>query len=101
MKQFFLFTIIILANYWAQAQQKVEAGTELMNMSKGQQMAFTVIVPEAKAKDIEPTWKKYVNNRSIGERFSNLTTQIGNLFRSKENQSNRDKLKVEKNGDEF
>jgi len=101
MKQFFLFTIFILANFWVQAQQKVEAGTETMTMSKGQQLAFTVIVPEAKTKDIEPTWKKYVNNRSIGERFSNLTTQIGNLFRSKENQSGRDKLKVEKNGDEF
>lgn len=101
MKSLILFTIVVLANYWVQAQQKVEVGTELMNMSKGQQFAFTVIVPEAKTKDIEPTWKKYVNNRSIGERFSNLTTQIGNLFKNKENQSGRDKLKVEKNGDEF
>lgn len=101
MKRILLVTTLIFAGLGIRAQQKVEAGTEMMTMSKGQQFAFTVIVPEAKAKDIEPTWKKYVNNRSIGERFSNLTTQIGNLFRSKENQANRDKLKVEKNGDEF
>lgn len=101
MKRILLITALIFAGFGIRAQQKVEAGTELMMMSKGQQLAFTVVVPEAKAKDLEPTWKKYVNNRSIGERFSNFTTQIGNLFRSKENQASRDKLKVEKNGDEF
>lgn len=101
MKPFLLFSVFLFLSLLAKPQQKIEVGTEEINMSKGHQLAFTVIVPEAKAKDIEPVWKKYVNNRSIGERFSNITTQIGNLFRSKENQSNRDKLKVEKNGDEF
>lgn len=101
MKPFLLFSAFFFLSLLAKPQQKIEVGSEEMNMSKGRQLAFTVVVPEAKAKDIEPVWKKYVNNRSIGERFSNITTQIGNLFRSKENQSNRDKLKVEKNGDEF
>jgi SMC interacting uncharacterized protein involved in chromosome segregation len=101
MKSTLFLSAFLLLSLWSNAQIKVESGTERINMSKGQQLAFTVIIPEAKAKDIEPIWKKYVNNRSVGERFSNLTTQIGNLFRSKENQSDRDKLKVEKNGDEF
>ena len=101
MKTTLLLSAFLLLNFWANSQTKIEAGTELINMSKGQQLAFTVIVPEAKAKDLEPTWKKYVNNRSLGEKFSNLTTQIGNIFKSKENQATRDKLKVEKNGDEF
>ena len=51
-------------------------------MSKGQQMAITVLITEAKPKDAEPIWKKYVNNRGFGERIENLATQIGNIFKS-------------------
>lgn len=70
-------------------------------MSKGQQMAISVLVPEAKIKDVFPVWKNYINNRSISERLGNLTTQVGNIFRSKENQVERNSLKVQKKGDEW
>lgn len=101
MKSILLITVFIFLSLITLPQQKIEVGTETISMSKGQQMAFTVIVPEAKAKELEPIWKKYVNNRRLGERINNLTTQIGNLFKSQENQASRDKLKVEKNGDEY
>ena len=101
MKSILLITVFIFLSLITLPQQKIEVGTETISMSKGQQMAFTVIVPEAKAKELEPIWKKYVNNRRLGERINNLTTQIGNLFKSQENKASRDKLKVEKNGDEY
>ncbi len=87
--------------YSASSQYKVEVETGEKNMSKGTQMAFTVMVPESKSKDIEPLWKKYINNRSVGERISNLATQVGNIFKSEENKASRDRLKVDKKGDEL
>lgn len=83
------------------SQQKIEVETGEKNMSKGPQMAVTIVIPEAKANDVEPVWKKYINNRSVGERIGNLATQVGNIFRNEDNQVGRDKLKVEKNGDEL
>ncbi|MDO8928416.1 MAG: hypothetical protein Q7W54_05445 [Bacteroidota bacterium] len=101
MKQiFFLFTAIIMALN-ASSQYKVEVETGEKSMSKGTQMAFTVMIPEAKTEEVEPLWKKYVNNRSVGERISNLTTQVGNIFKSEENKASRDHLKVEKKGGEL
>lgn len=101
MKQFiFLFAAMMMALN-ASSQYKVEVETGEKNMSKGTQMAFTVMIPEAKSKDVEPVWKKYVNNRSVGERISNLATQVGNIFKSEENKSNRDRLTVETKGGEM
>lgn len=101
MKQiYFLFVAMIMALN-ASSQYKVEVETGEKNMSKGVQMAFTVIIPEAKSKDVEPLWKKYVNNRSVGERISNLATQVGNIFKSEENKTDRDRLKVETTGGEM
>lgn len=101
MKPTLVFLVFFLLSLLASAQQKIEVIIGEKNMSKGQQMAVSVLIPEAKPKDVEPVWKKYVNNRGVGERIGNLTTQIGNIFRSEENQAERDKLKVEKTGDEM
>lgn len=101
MKQFiFLFAAMMMALN-ASSQYKVEVETGEKNMSKGSQFAFTVMIPEAKSKDVEPEWKKYINNRSAGERISNLATQVGNIFKNEENKASRDRLKVETNGNEL
>ena len=85
MKQIiFLFAAMMMALN-ASSQYKVEVETGEKNMSKGTQFSFTVMIPEAKSKDVEPVWKKYVNNRSIGERISNLATQVGNIFKQMRN----------------
>ena len=101
MKRTILLSVLILLGLSVYSQQKIEVETGDKPMSKGSQMAITLIIPEAKIKDIEPVWKKYINSRSIGERIGNLATQVGNIFRSKDNQVNRDKLKVETKGDEW
>jgi len=101
MKRLILFSVILFFSLSGNSQQKIDVVVGEKNMSKGQQMAITVLIPEAKAKDVEPLWKKYINNRGFGERIGNLATQLGNIFKSEENQANRDKLKVEKNGDEL
>lgn len=100
MKRLILLTVFLSFSLFAIAQ-KIEVEVGEKSMSKGQQMAFTVVIPDAKAKDVEAVWRKYVNNRGFGERIGNLATQIGNVFKSEENKSSRDKLKVEKNGDEL
>jgi len=101
MKTFKLISILLLFSFIASSQKKIEVITSSQSMSKGDQMAFSVLVPEAKAADLEPLWKKYINNRSVGQRVTNLTTQIGNIFKSAEKDAERDKLKVQKNGDEL
>lgn len=101
MKPALLLLVLFSISMLAKAQQKIEVETGEKNMSKGQQMAVIVLIPEAKPADVEPVWKKYINNRSFGERVGNLAVQIGNLFKNEDNKVNRDKLKVEKNGDEL
>jgi len=101
MKQIILLIAAVMMAINASSQYKVEVETGEKSMSKGTQFAFTVIIPEANTKDIEPVWKKYINNRSIGERISNLATQVGNIFKSEEKQTGRDRLKVETKGDEM
>jgi len=101
MKHIYLISTILLICFGAHAQQKIEVNLEEKTMSQGQQMAVTVFIPEGKTKSIEPIWKNYINNRSIGERIGHLATQFGNIFRNEENKINQDKLKVEKKGDEW
>lgn len=101
MKTLQLFAVLLLISFIARSQKNIEVETGLLPMSKGEQMAFSVLIPESKATDIEPIWKRYVNSRSVGERVNNLTTQIGNIFRSDEKDAVRDKLKVQKNGNEL
>ncbi|MDD2303709.1 MAG: hypothetical protein PHP53_03365 [Prolixibacteraceae bacterium] len=101
MKHFYFLTTFLLVAICAQSQKKIEVEIGQKNMSKGTQTAITVLIPEAKPNDVEPAWKKYVNNRSVGERIGNLATQVGNIFKSDDKQVNRDKLKVEKIGDEL
>lgn len=101
MKLTFLLSIFLLIGLLSQAQQKIEVEVGDKTMSKGLQMAVTVLIPEAKIKDIEPVWENYINNRSFGERIDNFATGIGNIFRDQDNQVKRDKLKMEKRGDEW
>lgn len=100
MKRLILLSVFLSFSLFA-ISQKIDVEVGEKSMSKGQQMAFTVVIPDAKPKDVEAVWRKYVNNRGFGERIGNLATQIGNVFKSEENKSSRDKLKVEKNGDEL
>ena len=95
MKQIFLLFAAITMALNASSQYRVEVETGEKPMSKGSQMAITVMIPEAKTDDVEPVWKRYINNRSVGERISNLATQVGNIFKTEENRASRDRLKVE------
>lgn len=101
MKRILFLTAILSISMLGYSQQDIEVTVSTKTMSKGSQMAITVFIPEAKVKDVIPLWKKYVNNRGIGEHLGNLATQFGNIFRSSDNQVDRDKLKVEKKGDEW
>jgi len=101
MKKFTLFSVLSLIVLFAFSQQKVDVEVSEKNMSKGSQMAVTVLIPEASLKNVEPLWKNYINNRGLGEHLSNLATSVGNIFKSDENKTSRDKLRVEKNGDEL
>lgn len=101
MKQAIILLAVLLMAFDASSQYKVEVETGEKSMSKGNHMAFTVLIPESRSKDIEPIWKKYINNRSLGERISNLGTQVGNIFRSEENKVSRDRLSVETKGGEM
>lgn len=101
MKQFLLLTVFVSFSFFAFSQRKIEVEIGEKNMSKGPQMAISVFIPEAKMKDIETVWKKYINNRSLGERISNLAAQVGNIFKSEENKVSLTKLGVEKIGDEL
>jgi len=87
--------------FYANSQNKIEVETLEKEMSQGPQTAFTVLIPESKVQEIETRWKKYVNNRTVNERFKNLTTQVGNIFKSKEKKTSRDRLKMDKTGDEL
>jgi len=98
-------SIILLVSmsmaFYANSQNKIEVETLEKEMSQGPQTAFTVLIPESKVQEIETRWKKYVNNRTVNERFKNLTTQVGNIFKSKEKKTSRDRLKMDKTGDEL
>lgn len=101
MKNILLLSVFLLAGFFSGAQEKIVVNLEDKTMSQGLQMAATVIIPESKIKDVDPIWRKYINNRSLGERLGNLTTQVGNIFKNEENKVDRDKLKVDKKGDEW
>lgn len=101
MKQILLFYAFLLFSLLANSQQKIEVEVGEKNMSKGQHTALTVFIPEANLKTVELSWKKYVTTRSFGEKIGNLASQIGNIFKSEDNQVRSNRLKVEKNGDEF
>lgn len=101
MKRLFFLLLAIIITLHVRSQYRVEVETGERKMSKGNQTAFTVMIPDAKTDDIEVLWKKYVNIRPSGERIDNLNTQIGNIFRSKENRVKRDQLKMTRNGDEL
>lgn len=101
MKKLVLLSMLLSLGFLAFSQSKIEVEIGEKNMSKGPQMAINLFIPEAKLKDIEPVWKKYINNRSIGERIGNLASLVANIFKEEEKKVVRDKLKVEKIGDEL
>lgn len=98
MKRILLLSVFLSFCLLALPQQKLEVEVGVKNMSKGSQMAISIFIPEARLKDIEDDWKKYINNRSFSERIGNLASQVGNIFKSEPNRNN---LKVVKNGDEY
>jgi DNA repair exonuclease SbcCD ATPase subunit len=101
MKHIFLFAIPVFMGFAARAQQPVKVEVTTENLSKGNQMAISVVVPESKPKQVISEWDRYVNKRSIGERLDNFGTQIGNIFRSEDNKVNRAKLRMQKKGNEY
>lgn len=101
MKQLLLFGFLILTGFATYAQQPINVEVANENMSKGEQMAISVIIPESKPKQVISEWDDFVNKRTIGERLDNLGTQIGNIFRSGENKVKRAKLRMQKKGDEY
>lgn len=100
MKRLYLLLLIITLTLHARSQFRVEVQMEQKKMSQGNHTAFTVMIPDSQTEEVETMWRKYVNVRPTGERIDNLNTQIGNLFKSKENRVKRERLKMVKNGDE-
>ncbi len=102
MKTSFVMTIMfILFICFANAQGDIEVKVVEKTMSKGMNTAFEVTIPEAKFKDTEEIWKKYVNSHSFGKKVGQFTTKIGNVFRDSESRKELQNLKVEKKGDEY
>lgn len=101
MKHTLLLSLFLIFGILVHAQQKIEVTIEDKTMSKGLHMAVTVIIPESNIKDVDPIWKKYINNRSLGERLDNLGKSVGNIFKNEDNKVDRETLKVEKKGDEW
>ncbi|WP_372775801.1 hypothetical protein [Mangrovibacterium sp.] len=101
MKHSILLFLFLSLGFILEAQEKIDVQLEEKTMSKGQQMAVVVVIPESTTKDVDPIWKRYINNRSLSERFGNLSTSVGNIFKNDEAKVGRDKLKVEKKGDEW
>lgn len=101
MKQFLLPVFLILTSLASFAQQPINLEVADENMSKGSQMAVSVVIPESKPKQVVSEWDRYVNKRSIGERLDNLGTQIGNIFRSEDKKVKRSSLRMQKKGDEL
>lgn len=101
MKQILLFALPVFVGFASVAQQPINLEITKENMSKGNQMAISVIIPESKPKQVIPEWNRYVNKRSIGERLDNFGTQIGNIFRSEENKVKRASLRMQKKGNEY
>ena len=101
MKQLIILLVGMSMALYANSQNNIEVETLEKEMSQGPQTAFTVLIPESKAQDIEIHWNKYLNNRPANERFKNLTTQVGNIFKSKEKKTRRNRLKMNKTGDEL
>ncbi|HET6557083.1 MAG TPA: hypothetical protein VFG54_07185 [Prolixibacteraceae bacterium] len=101
MKRLFFLSLGILIALHVRSQYRIEVETGEKKMSKGNQTAFTIMIPDAKTDEIQVLWRKYVNIRPSGERIDNLNTQIGNIFRSRENRVKRENLKMIRNGDEL
>ncbi|HEY3369565.1 MAG TPA: hypothetical protein VGK10_01875 [Prolixibacteraceae bacterium] len=101
MKRLIMLLVSMSMTFYANSQSKIEVETLEKKMSQGPQTAFSVLIPDAKAQDIENRWKKYVNNRTFNDRVKNLSTQVGNIFKSKEKKTSRDRLKMVKTGDEL
>lgn len=101
MKLLFILLSVLSMNFHASSQNKIEVETGEKVMPQGSYATFNMMIPKSKTKDIENLWKKYVNKRPAGERFNNLTTQVGNIFKSKINQTKRDRLKVDKSGNQL
>lgn len=101
MKLLIIILVALSMAFHAIPQTKIEVETLEKDMSQGPQTAFSLLIPESKAQDIEIRWKKYVNNRTSNERIRNLTTQMGNIFKSKEKKTSRVRFKMDKTGDEL
>lgn len=101
MKLIIIFLVFMSLAFHANSQTKIEVQILEKEMSQGPQTAFTVLIPESKAEDIGIRWNRYVNNRSVNERVKNFGTQVGNVFKSKEKKTSRDRLRMNKTGDEM
>ncbi|MGE5429244.1 MAG: hypothetical protein ACM3O8_15225 [Methylococcaceae bacterium] len=101
MKRLIILSLLLMLSLYSRSQHKIEVETGEKKMSQGKQTAFTVMIPASQKEEIETLWRKYVNVRPAGERIDNLNTQIGNIFRNKENRVKRDRLKMVRNGDEL
>lgn len=107
-----IFTALILfASLFVSGQRKIEVSIAEKEMSQGKQTAFIVVIPEAKFDLVEKEWKKYANERSIiesitkgapGRFIENTYKTIANTVSpEKELEKNNQKLRVEKEQDEY
>jgi hypothetical protein len=101
--------MVILACAITIAQDKVEVDVSIKEMSQGNQMAYTVLIPESTTKVVKKEWKNFINERSIFEFATKGTSQtfertilgISNLFSNDKKEYSKKSLKMEERGNEL
>ena len=109
MKYFIVTIALFLFIDISYSQEKNNVSIEQIEMSHGVQTSFTVLIPEANMDLVEKEWKKFLNNRPLGEiltkggarTFENAYNSIANIFSKDKKQSNKTTLKVVKENDEL
>ena len=109
MKYFIVTIALFLFIDISYSQEKINVSIEQIEMSHGVQTSFTVLIPEANMDLVEKEWKKFLNNRPLGEiltkggarTFENAYNSIANIFSKDKKQSDITSLKVIKENDEF
>ncbi len=109
MKYFIVAIAIFLIINISYSQEKIEVLIEPVEMSQGVQTSFTVLIPEANMELAEKEWKKFLNDRPLGEiltkggarTFENAYNSIANIFSKDKKQSDLTSLKVIRENDEY
>lgn len=75
MKRFILFLTAVLFSVAVFSQKRIIILDSLINMSKGKQPAYIVVIPQTKANDIEKAWEKQIRGNFLKQLFKKSKSQ--------------------------